>query len=849
MFRATVKSLLARKLRLALTALSIVLGVGFVAGTFVLTDTMNSAFDQLFSTATANTDVLVRSRTAFSSAGGSPGGSGTEQQPFSDRLLPTVRRVAGVASATGTVTGYAQFVDPATGDAIGGFGPPTFGTNWNPEAGGFRLREGLPPERAGEVMMDVATARKYGFRVGDKVQILLQGPPQEFRIVGLAGFGQADNIGGATSAIFDLPTAQRVLDRRGELDQILVQADPGVSPEELRGRVDRALPGKLEAITGATAASEDSQAIKEGLGFFRTALLVFALVSLFVGAFIIFNTFSIIVAQRTHELALLRALGASRRQVLTSVAVEAALTGLAASAVGVVAGIGIAVGLQSVLSAFGIDLPSTSIQLEPRTIAVSVAVGLAVTLASAILPARRASRVAPIEALRDAPPAAAGAVLRRRIVIGVVVTAAGIAVLLYGLFGSPGQAGVLVGVGAAVTFLGIAILSPLVARPIARVLGAPLARIGITGKLGRENAMRNPRRTASTASALMIGLGLVSLVAILGASLKASSDVVLDETLRADFILTTSSFQAFSPDVARKVSRVPEAGAVAAFRQNVIKVGGATDFVVGVDPATLTDVTSIGLRRGSVDSLGHGRTVLVQSGTAESHGWSLGDDVRLEFPSTGTRTFRIGGTYDEDRIVGKYVISNRTYARNYPDKLDLFVFVKAAAGVTPDRLQSAIDHKLRSIPSVEVQDQAAYKAKQAGFVDRLLGLITALLGLAVVIALFGIVNTLSLSIFERRRELGLLRAVGMTRVQVRRMIRWESVIIAVMGAVLGVMIGLFFGWAMQRALASSGVTELAVPGGQLLGYLLFAGVAGVLTAIVPARRASRLDVLDAISYE
>ena len=847
MLRATVKSLLARKLRLALTALSIVLGVGFIAGTFVLTDTMNKAFDELFSTATGSTDVIVRARTSFSSAGQGGGGSGSDRGSFDESVLKEVRGVDGVGEASGDVTGYAQFVDPKTGEAIGGFGPPTFGTNWNPRAGGFRIREGRPPEGPDEVVMDVATARKYGFSLNDDVQILFEGPPQEFKLVGLAGFGQADNIGGATSAIFTLPTAQRVLDREGQLDSIQVQAEEGLSPGEVRTRVQRVLPKSLEAVTGAAAASEDSQAIKDGLGFFRTALLVFGLVSLFVGAFIIFNTFSIIVAQRTQELGLLRALGASRRQVLTSVIVEAFVTALVASAVGIVAGIGIAIGLQSVLGAFGIDLPSTTIQLEPRTVAVSILIGIVVTLASSILPARRASSIAPIEALRDSPPAPRGAA-RRRVIAGFIVAAGGVGLLLYGLFGSPAQAGGVVGAGAAVTFIGVAILAPLIARPLARLIGAPMARVGVTGKLGRENAMRNPRRTASTASALMIGLGLVVLVAVLAASLKASSDAVLDDTLRADFILTTSSFAPFSPDVARKVRDLPEAEAVAAFRQNAIRVEGKDQLVQGVDPRTVERVTDLGLESGSVSSLARG-DLLVKADVARDEGWRVGDPIKVEFPSTGTKTLTLGGTYSEDRIVGSYVISNHTYADNYPDHLDSFVFVKKAPGVGTEALRSAIDRKLKDYPSVEVQDQAAFKAKQAGFVDQLLGLITSLLALAVVIALFGIANTLSLSIFERRRELGLLRAVGMTRGQVRRMIRWESVIISVMGAALGIGIGVFFGWALQSALASSGVTELAIPGTQLILYLVLAGLAGVLTAIVPARRASRLDVLQAISYE
>jgi putative ABC transport system permease protein len=847
---ATLKSLLARKLRLGLTALSIVLGVGFVAGTFVLTDTMNKAFDDLFAQAASGSDVIVRATSAFEPSQAGPGGGGGEQRnPIPQDLVGTVAGVPGVQSAEGGVTGYAQMVDPKTGDAIGGVGPPTFGANWNQTANAtLELRSGTPPTDPDQVVVDAATAKKYQLSVGQTIRILFQGPPREFRIVGIAGFGTADNLGGATLALFDTVTAQQVLGKEGVVDEIDVVADPGVSDTQLRPRIQDALPSGVEAVTSTTVADENSQALKEGLGFFRTALLVFAFIALFVGAFIIFNTFSIIVAQRTRELALLRTLGATGRQVMTSVIVEAFAVGLFGSVLGIVAGIGIAIGLQGLLAAFNIDLPSTSTQLEPRTIIVALLIGTVVTVFSSILPARRAAKVAPVQALRESQETGAPGSSARRLVVGLLVTAGGVAALLYGLFGTPSNAGALVGAGAAATFIGIAILSPLVAKPIVAAIGAPVRGLGVQGKLGRENAMRNPRRSASTASALMIGLGLVAMVAILAASLKASFDAALNDTLKADLVLSTSSFVPFSPDAAGKAGDVPGVAAASEFRQGGFRVNGSTAFLTAVDPSTVEQVTSLKETPGSIPALARGE-VLVFDDVATKNGWAVGATLPAAFGTVGKAPLTIGGTYGENRLVGNYVVSIETYQKYFPEQLDSFVMVKLQPGADPPTVQRGIEDATRSFGNIEVQDQTAFRDKQAGFINQLVGLITALLAMAILIALFGIVNTLGLSIFERTRELGLLRAVGMSRRQVRSMIRWESVIIAILGAVLGIAIGIAFGWSLQQALASQGVTELRIPGGQLVLYLVLAGLAGVLAAILPARRAARLNVLRAISYE
>ncbi len=851
MWRATLKSLLAKKLRLALTALSVVLGVGFMAGTYVLTDTMSKAFDQLFSTIASDTDLIVRAESAYSPTGGGGGmggGGGTEgRQPIQASVLDDVLAVDGVAMAHGDVGGYAQFVDPETNEAIGGFGPPTIGLSWDPDSTVVTIREGQAPEGSDQVAMDAATARSHDLHVGDRVEVLFTGPPQAFTISGIVGFGDADNLGGATLALFPLDTAQTLFDKVGVYDSISIDAVDGVSAAVLRTRVQAVLPSGVEAVTSATVADENTKALNEGLGFFKVALLVFAFISLFVGAFIIFNTFSIITAQRTRELGLLRALGASRSQVLVSVLVEALLVGLVASAVGIAVGLLIAIGLKALLAVFGVDIPSTGVQLLPRTIVVSLVIGTVVTLVASIVPARKAARVAPIEALHEGGTAL-GRASHRRAVVGTAVTGIGIASLLYGLFGTPPSVGQIIGFGAAVTFIGIGILSPLVARPVARVLGAPLRRLGVHGRLGQENAMRNPKRTASTASALMIGLALVSMVTILSASLKASFNAALEETLRADLTVSTSSLTTFSPDVATLIREVPEVAAVSEFRQNAFRFRGADSFLTAVDPTTIDQVATVDMLVGTTSALEQG-SILVYKDVAEENGFGQGDTVTLEFPSTGAQRFVVGGIYGENRLVGDWVISLETYERNYTEQLDTFVLVKGREGVSPSALQHAVEGKVGDFPNIQVQDQAAFREKQAGFIDQILGLVTALLLLAVIIALFGIVNTLSLSIFERTREIGLLRAVGMTRRQLRSMVRWESVIIAVFGALLGLGLGVFFGFSLQQALKGQGLSELRIPATQLIVYVVLAGLAGVAAAVLPARKAAKLNVLEAITYE
>src|SRR5947209_6755088 len=560
MRKATLKGLLAHKLRLTLTALSVVLGVAFISGTFVLTDTINHTFDSLFTEVSQGVDVTVRARSGF----GEGGGVDVNRDTIPENLVSTIQKVPGVRLVEGSVGGYAQMVDPS-GKAIETSGAPTLGFNWSqtPEMSPLRLRQGRPPQKDGEVVVDVGTAREHHLAVGQSIKVIFRTGTGQFTIVGLTGFGKADNLAGATIAAFDLRTAQRVFGKPGAFDTIDVAADQGVTAVDLRPRIARVLPANVEAVTSDQAAKESASSIKDALGFFKTALLVFAVISLIVGAFTIFNTFSILVAQRTRELALLRALGASRRQVLGSVLAEASIVGFVASAVGLALGVVFSIGLQKLLSAFGLDLPTTTTQFLPRTVIASFVVGMGATLAASVLPARRAAKVPPIAALRADFEVPSGS-LRTREIGRASVTGGGLVALLSGLFGSLSNGLPLVGLGALLTVLGVAILSPLVARPLAGAIGAPLARLTKTaGKLGRQNAMRNPRRTASAAAALMIGLGLVGTVTVLASSVKESTTKVFDRSLTADFAISTKQFMpSISPSLATQLSQRKELSAV-----------------------------------------------------------------------------------------------------------------------------------------------------------------------------------------------------------------------------------------------------------------------------------------------
>src|SRR6266511_1840394 len=776
MWNATIKGLLSHKLRLALTALAIVLGVSFVSGTYVLTDTMNATFSQLFKDTTKGIDVVVQTKQTFASD------QGDTRDPVPASLLQQIKSVDGVKVAEGSVNGFAQFIGK-NGKAVTTGGAPTLGVSASeaPELNSnFTMRSGRIPA----------------------------GP-----------------------------------------NEIDVVAQPGVTPEQLRDRIAGAVPSKYESITGADQAQRSAKEIQDGLGFFSTALLAFAGVALFVGAFLIFNTFSIIVAQRTRELALLRCLGASRRQVLGSVLLESGLVGLVASAIGLGFGVVIALGLRGVLGAVGIDLPSTGTVFELRTVIVSMVVGVVITLVSSFMPALRATRVPPVAAMRAEAATPPSRSIRRRSIIGSLVTLIGVGLLLLGLFRDVDNRISFVGAGAVVIFLGVAILSPLIARPLARWIGWPFAKaFRLPGNLARQNAMRNPRRTSATAAALMIGLALVTFAGIFVASAKASFGNVLDRTVSADYIATTQNFQGFSPDVAKHLAALPDLQAVTASRYGGWRLHGQSLGLQAVDPAAYDSMVRTETTSGSLADLQNGG-LAVSEDVAKQRGWKVGTVVPMEFPADGVQQVPLKAIYKDNELNGGYLLSLADYQKGYGTQLDSMVIAKVKPGVDAASVRGAIDKVVADFPNVQVQDMVQYKQQVGKQLDQLLNLVRILLAFAIVIALFGIVNTLALSVFERVRELGLLRAVGATRGQVRSMIRWEAVIISVLGAILGMAVGVFFGWTMVRALASQGFGEFSVPGGQLVAYVLLAAVAGVLAAMLPGRHAAKVDMLRAITTE
>ena len=849
MLKATVKGLLAHKVRLIMTALAIVLGVSFMAGTFMLTDTINHTFNTLFAQTAVGKDTTVRSKTAFTSTGFDA--TDVQRAPVPDSLIAAVRAVSGVKAADGTVQGYAQLVGK-DGKPIGGSnGPPTFGANWVPDRqlSSFTVRTGRGPSNGNEVAIDATTFRTKGFHLGDRVTILSAHAPRQFTIVGSLGFGSQDNLAGATFAIFDGPTAQALVGQPGQWDTIEVAAQPGVSAADLTQRIADVLPAQYEAVTAASVAANTAKSIEHNISMFTTFLLVFAGIALFVGAFIIFNTFSILVTQRTRELALLRAVGASRRQVTWSVIGEAGIVGVLASIAGIGAGALLALGMQALFKAIGFGLPTSSLQLLPRTVVISLIVGSVVTLVSAIVPALRASRVAPVTAMTGAALSEQSP-MRGRSLAGAVVGVAGAIAIALGLFTKPSNAAIIVGVGAGLVFIAVAMLSPLVVSPLARVLGAPLPRVGgMTGQLSQQNAMRNPKRTASTAAALMVGVALVTVIGTVGATVRATLGRIVDQSVKADYIVTPPGRNGpgggFTPEVAKSLAARPELAAVSAGRQGTWHSGTSTKDLMAVDPVTGPQVINFAMTSGSVGSLARG-DVLVTDSIARSHRLHVGDTLTMGFDATGTQHLTVGGTYQPNEFVGGYVISLPTYDQNYPKGgLDQWVFVKDRA--SPAAALAAIKQTIAPYAGLQVQDQTAFKTSEKNQISTLLNLIYVLLAFSVLIALIGIVNTLALSVIERTRELGLLRAVGMVRRQVRRMIRGEAIVVCLIGAVLGISVGLVLGLALVSAIHFDSGTLISVPVSTLVVVLVLAGFAGVLAAIGPARRAANLDVLSAIA--
>ncbi len=839
------RGLLARKTRVALTVIAVALGVTLIAGTYVFTDTINASFARIFSVTNQGTDVAVTPNQNV-------GGANNEPPPMPQAILAKVSAQPGVAVAEGSVFSTNGVILNRKGKRMGSGSGPNFiaSVSTVKRFGSVTYASGGPPKTADEVTLDKSTADREGYKVGDKLDVQGDVPRRSYTITGITRIAGVDSFGGASIASFILPQAQKISGSVGKLDQVSVAAKPGVTPAALRAQLRSVLPVSVSVRTGKQQADKQTKDIKNNLGFLSTALLAFAGISLFVGAFIIFNTFSITVSQRLREFALLRTLGASSGQVLRSVLAEGLTIGLLGSLLGLALGVLTASGLQALFKAIGVDLPSNGTVIEARTIIVSMLVGTLVTLVSCTIPAFRATRVSPVAALREGAVLPPGRFAHLTTPTAVVVTVISFVLLGIGLFGSGSLA--LVGVGAGLLFLGIALLSSRLVGPIAFVVGAPIERIfGLAGRLARENTVRQPGRTASTAAALMVGVALVVFFSIFAASAKSTIDDAISTNSKADIVMSNNGgFGGYTAEAAKAVAGVPGVAFVSPVRTSNAKVNGKSTNVRGVDPATFTQVYRLKWKDGSdttLQQLAPGEAIALK-GWAKDHHVKVGQTLNVLTPLEKQIPVRITGiAEDKAGLLGDLTLSNAELTSAFASNQDFIDLVRLTPGADPKQTKAAIDEVLKAqFPAVQAQTNAEYVKSQADQVNQLLALIYALLLLAVIVAMFGIVNTLYLSITERTRELGMLRAIGTSRRQVKRMIRYEAVITSLIGGILGAVLGTALAFIVSRTIDDFLFT---IPFGQLLVVLILSGIVGVLAAILPARLAARLDVLEALAYE
>jgi putative ABC transport system permease protein len=843
------KSLWARKLRALATTFAVVIGVAFVAGSYILTDTIFAAFDEIFTESLSGTSVVVTAENPVEQDTG-------EIPTISASLLPRIQKTPGVKQAAGAIFTPGGFFD-SEGEKIGNKFAPKFISSVLPgELESLTYVDGHRPRGPTEASIDKAAADTADLELGEDIKLIGQGSARTFRLVGFTQLGSA-SFGGASIAQVTLPVAQALTHKRGRLDQISVAAADGVAATTLKRRIARQMPPGVKVETAKENADRGSEEIRDNLSFLPTMLLVFGFIALFVGSFLIFNTFSITVAQRVSEFGMLRTLGASRRQILTTVLVEAVAIGLLGAAIGIAGGFLIALLLNALFEAIGIDLPTTSLVIESRTIVVSLIVGVVVTLVSSLIPALRSTRVPPIAALHAFSPTPTR---RRRLVylgLSILLGLIGVALLLGGLFGDAdsGTAAGLMGGGAVVIVIAVSLFSPRLVPPLASVAGWPLERLRrLTGRLARENAQRNPSRTAVTAAALMIGLALVAFVTVFAAGLKSSVAQVVDENFAGGLIIQNGD--GFSPipngaaAAARKVPGVELVATIRSAQAKLVDGGGAAR--VSAPTNDIEATVEVEWKEGGAAALRDltpAQAILADSFAADN-GLEVGDSFRLLTQTRKRPSFEVVGEFDSKLgVFGNVLITQAALARDFDQTQDTTDFVKIAPGADADQTQALLTKLVEAaFPTAEVLNQQELKEDREKQIGELVNLFYALLALAVLISLFGIANTLALSIHERRRELGMLRAIGMSRRQVRTMIRYEAVITALIGGILGMVLGLIFAALIAQPLKDEGFT-LSYPIGSLVVLLILAALAGVVAAIFPARRASKLDVLESLQYE
>jgi putative ABC transport system permease protein len=852
MTRFAIRGLLSRKLRTALTALAIVLGVAMISGTYVLTDSIDQAFDKIFTDIRKGSNAVISGKSAFDLSEG----SGVTEPTFDESLLEEVRAVDGVAEAEGSVDSDTTQLIGDDGKAVVFGGAPNLGfsiadpdSRFNP----LTLVEGEWPQ-PDQVIIDKETAGKEDFEVGEVIGIQAEGPVQRLSISGIMQFSSGLSIGGATLAGFDLPTAQRLMRKKGRLDEIAVASKPGVSDAELVREIQPILPEGTKVQGVGEQVQSDAEETDEFITFLQSFLLAFGGIALFVGSFVIANSLSITIAQRTRELATLRMLGASRRQVLTSIILEALVVGVIASVIGLFLGLLLAKGLFWLFDAVGFTLPNTGLVFETRTVIVALLAGILVTLIASLRPAIRATRVPPVAAVREGATLPPGRFVRLRGAGALLMIAAGFGALAYGLFGGgldTTEILIWMGVGALLVFLGVALFSSRLVRPLAHILGWPATRIGgAAGSLARDNARRNPQRTASTAAALMIGLALVTLVATLASGIVASFKGAVNDLFTGDFAITAqNNFSPIPTDAAEAAAKVPGVTVVGNVRTGEALRNGDAGFITAVDPG-MRDVIDMDWKEGSQDvisSLGDDGA-FVDDGWAEDNAAGVDSPVEITFPNGTSRTFRVEGIFDPPTGGSPFApvtISAQAWDAEVQQPRNLYSFLKMEGGPT-DENQAALDAALVDFPNAKAQTRQDFIDNQISGLSSILNILYVLLALSIIVSLFGIVNTLVLTVFERTREIGMLRAIGMTRRQIRRMIRHESVITALIGAAIGIVLGI-----VLAALLIVRVDFLvfSFPTTQVVIFVIAAIVVGILAAVFPARRAAKLDPLRAIAYE
>ncbi len=848
MVRIAWRSLTAHKLRTFLTTLAILLGVAMISGTYVLTDQIDRGFKQVFADAYKGTDVTVTRKAKFT------GQLTGAMEGLPESMVGQVKAVDGVAATFGYVTG--QGAVALDGKVVETGGSPTLFFSYSPnDIAPPQYVQGHPPEQAGEVAVIQKLAQDKSLKPGSAITVITSSGSHEATVSGVFTFAAQSSLGGSLLIHTTLADAQSWFDMQGRLSEIDVKAVAGVTPDELAKRVRGALPKYTEVKTGAQAAADQTKSVGDAIGkFLRPVLLSFGGIAVLVGAFIIFNAFSMTVAQRRREFAMLRALGASRAQVLWSITGEAFVMGVFASVLGLFAGLGVAAGVNKVFQAAGFDIPRSGLVMQPRTVAIALAVGIAVTLLSAFIPAQRATRVPPMAALQEGAQLPPSRFARFMPVLAVLVAVLGAVLIGTGMYG-PGGTVIRLGTiafGAVLVFVAVAIASRYFVGPVAAWLGWPLQKVApVSGRLARDNSRRNPARTALTAAALMIGLAVVVFVAVLAQGLKSSFIDSFDRTVRADYVISSKNFMTIPTDTATKVQSVQGVEtAVSLDAQQVQAANGSLPVVWGIDPNAIERVWSFDWISGSdavLPKLGLDGAIIEEQ-TAASLGVKEGGKLKVTTVEGKTSTLKVLGVYRDPMMLNGIAVSTSGYNALFPSPQTFMVVAKAQPGADIAATQKAIETALASTPTAQVQTATEYKKSTVDLVNQLLTLVYGLLALSVIISLFGIVNTLVLAVYERTREIGLVRAIGMSRGQVRATVRYESVITSIIGAILGIVVGIVFAWVVVTRFAGQGIT-FSIPGLQLVVFLVLAVIVGVIAAILPARRAAKIDILEAIHYE